>query len=444
MEPVVRIGVVLADDWRNRVGFEVPDGAYSIADGDAPVPFRLPPRRPITASANSGRLSLDCDGNSWGGLSVVRLVPPANSPVMPGTGILVHGIAAGRGFHWRTATDQTLTGTLEFRAREGRVILVNELALEDYLTGVITAEMSGACPIEYLKAQAVTARSWVFSQFRRPHLCEPFTWCNDDCCQRYQGTGNWTDTAIAAIAATRGEVLVTSRGRICRACYSKNSGGISEDAKSVWGRHIPTLRAHFDGPPTAPERRFFPVTEDNARAYMTGDWLSETRLYAGPAAVAPEAAGRYLARVDDGNSRFRWKVDATQDDLRDSLLAFGLDDLGTVIDIEPLKRGQSGRLEEIALAYLSKTGERRRRRIGPEYNIRKALSPGFLFSSAFVVDLVRDARGVIRKATFHGAGWGHGVGLCQLGGLGRALAGQRYDQILRAYFDDVRLTRMYA
>src|SRR4029079_18949445 len=127
-----------------------------------------------------------------------------------------------------------LSGVLEFRAHGSNVILINELPLEEYLLGVITAEMSGNCPIEYLKAQSVVSRSWLLASSRRAHTGEPFTWCNDDCCQRYPGTGGWTPKAVDALASTRGQVLVSASGQICWACCSKNSGGITEDPETVW------------------------------------------------------------------------------------------------------------------------------------------------------------------------------------------------------------------
>lgn len=123
--------------------------------------------------------------------------------------------------------------------------------------------------------------------------------------------------------------------------------------------------------------------------------------------------------------------------------ASAISDLDVVQNIEPGRRGKSGRLEEIVVTYRSKSGGLSRKRIGPEYRIRKALHSSFLYSSAIVIDLIKDYRGTIKSATFRGAGWGHGVGLCQTGGLRRAMVGQGYEQILSAYYDQVTLGQVY-
>jgi SpoIID/LytB domain protein len=375
----------------------------------------------------------------------LRLTPPvAVAPQQTNSGVLVRGVVAGRGFHWGKTIDQRLCGVLEFRVEGLNVILINELPLEEYLAGVITAEMSGNCPSEYLKAHSVISRSWLVASSRSSHPAEPFTWCNDDCCQRYQGIGDWTQHVAAALAATRGQVMMTSEGQICRASYSKNSGGITEDPESVWGRPTPGLRARYDGPDGTPETRFFPVSGNNVREYMAGSWLNTARLYASPNVVSPDQLARFLGRVDDSFSGFRWRVDVTQEELRRSVAEAGeFPDLDIVLDIEPGRCGKSGRLEEIVVTYQSKNGRQFRKRIGPEYRIRKALRSGFLPSAAIVIDLTKNYRGHIKTATFRGAGWGHGVGLCQIGGLGRALLGQSYAQILTAYYDQIRLKQLY-
>jgi stage II sporulation protein D len=340
--------------------------------------------------------------------------------------------------------DQTLSGVLEFRVHGSNVILINELPLEEYLLGVITAEMSGECPIEYMKAQSVVSRSWLLASSRRVHTGEPFTWCNDDCCQRYQGTGGWTATAADALAGTRGQVLVTASGQICWACFSKNSGGITEDPETIWRKRVPGLCARYDGPPVESETRFFSISEDNVREYISGAWLETTHLYASPNVVSLDQLRRCLGRVDDGISGFRWRVDVTQEELRTSITGLGeISDLDTVQDIEPGRRGRSGRLEEIVLTYGTKNGSRTKRRIGPEYKIRKALRTNFLYSSAIVIDLTRNHKGIVTTATFSGAGWGHGAGLCQIGSLGRAQFGQSFEQILAAYYDQVKLLQIY-
>ena len=442
-EPVVRIGVVLARDGKSQIDAETLQDGYAIAVSLDEAPQAAIASGPINIQASEGRLRVVAKTFARSGLRSLRVVPPfVGASGRPDCAVLVRGVVVGRGFHWCTTIDQRLSGVLEFRANGPNLILINELPLEEYLAGVITAEMSGYCPGEYMKAHAVISRSWLLASSRSNHPGEPFTWCNADCCQRYQGNSGWTRPAIDALAATRGQVLITATGKICRTSFGKNSGGITEDPQSAWGAASPGLRARFDGPADAPEARFFPVDAAHMRDYICGTWLATTRLYASPAVVSPDQLTRFLNRLDSGVSSFRWRVDLGQEDLRTSI-ASAISDLDVVQDIEPGRRGKSGRLEEIFVAYRSKSGGRSRKRIGPEYRIRKALRSGFLYSSAIVIDLTKDYRGTIKTATFRGAGWGHGVGLCQTGGLGRAMVGQGYEQILAAYYDQVTLGQVY-
>jgi peptidoglycan hydrolase-like amidase len=444
-EPVVRIGVVLARDGKSRVDAETLQDGYAIAVSPDEASQAAIGSGPISIQASDGRLRVVAKAFARSGFRSLRMVPPVvGASRCPNAAVLVRGVVAGRGFHWCTKIDQRLGGVLEFRADNSNLILINELPLEEYLTGVITAEMSGYCPGEYMKAHAVISRSWLLASSRSNHPGEPFTWCNDDCCQRYQGNSGWTRPAIDALAATRGQVLVTATGKICRTSFCKNSGGITEDPQSAWRAASPGLRARFDGPADAPEARFFPLDAADMRDYICGKWLATTRLYASPAVVSPDQLTRFLNRLDCGVSSFRWRVDLGQEGLRNSIAeASAISDLDVVQNIEPGRRGKSGRLEEIVVTYRSKSGGLSRKRIGPEYRIRKALHSSFLYSSAIVIDATKDYRGTIKTATFRGAGWGHGVGLCQTGGLGRAMVGQGYEQILSAYYDQVTLRQVY-
>ena len=319
-EPVVRVGVVLPGDGKSRIDFELPDESYAVSAGPGEPSQPLPASRQMSVEASGGRLMLQGQSFARSGFDTLRLTPAA--PIArkrPGRGVVIRGVIAGRRFHWRQAMTQTLSDTLEFRAQGPHVVLINELPLEDYIVGVVTAEMSGACPLEYMKAQSVVARSWLLAAVPPAHPGQPFAVCNDDCCQRYQGTDGWTSAAEDAVVNSRGQVLVTASGDICRTCYSKNSGGITEDAETIWRKRLPGLRAQFDGPPIASETRFFPISESNVRNYIGGEWLETTHSYAGPNVISADAVSRYLGRVDDGASGFRWRVDVTQEELRSSV-----------------------------------------------------------------------------------------------------------------------------
>jgi len=444
-EPVVGIGVVLSEDRKAVIGMRIPSMGYAVVtDSGKEWPLEAGEHE-IHAVGGQVTLIDKATGVAHGPSAIISILPPAGyKPTKAGDGILVRAIIAGRGFHWQKEHNQTLSHTLEWRANAGNLLLVNRIALEAYLTGVITGEMSGECPIEFMKAQAVAARSWLLGQPRPPHPGQPFVWCNDDCCQRYHGTGGWSERAVQAIRECRGQVLITPSDKYCDARYSKSTGGISEDATSVWGEVIEGLDAVVDAPAGSHIHRFFPITEDNLVEYITGDWVKETDAFASPN-VAPESTlKRYLGRVDEVGEYFRWEKTLTQESLQESLRArAGLTDLGQVLDLIPGKRGRSGRLETLRVDYLDTIGAPKSVVINREYYIRAALSKTFLYSSAILIDVQKDATGVLKKAHLRGAGWGHGAGLCQIGGLGRALKGQAFPEILKHYYQGVRLEQIY-
>jgi SpoIID/LytB domain protein len=448
-EPIVRIGVILEEDGASFVDVELPGDGYAVdIPGQAPLKLSGDSTSGLRiAVVDGGRLQVR---TSSGRVLVsdaltVRLVPPATTaPLKAGDGTLVRGVIAGRGFHWAKHIDQTITHTLEFIPVGTSVVMVNEIPLETYLIGVITGEMSNECPVEYMKAQAVAARSWLLGQPVPPHADRPFLWCNDDCCQRYQGTGGWNELAIRAIDECRGEVLITRSGHYCDARYSKSTGGISEDSESVWGVAIEGLTAVIDAPGGSPIERFFPVTEANLDEYLDGEWLRTTDAFASPNVVPEATITRYLGRVDEVGEYFRWNLELTQASLVESLTKRGgLSDVAEVLELKALARGRSGRISQLEVRYRDHSGAEKTHLIRREYYVRAGLSMKFLFSAAFRITAHRDGAGRLEKVSLRGAGWGHGAGLCQIGGLGRAIKGQDYATILLHYYRDVRLERIY-
>src|SRR5688572_28992314 len=204
-EPTVRIGVVLAEDQLSAIEIH-PDAATKVSaklDGDAlAVQMNDQPPQRMT---------------SW------SFAPQKPATPAQGDGALVKGVVAGRGFHWQKKVDQTLAGKLELLPSPRGLILVNELPLEWYLAGVITSEMSSKCPIEFLRAQCITARSWLLAFTEPKHRGQPFDRCNDDDCQRYQGTGDLSKVAVDAVESTRGMCLV-AEDKVVDANYSKSCG----------------------------------------------------------------------------------------------------------------------------------------------------------------------------------------------------------------------------
>jgi len=372
-------------------------------------------------------------------------IEPAATPEKIGV-LHVEDIVAGRGFHWQKRQPQELAGSCEILSAGDALVLVNELPLEEYLAGVITAEMNAACPIALLKAQCVVARSWLLAMSEAKHADDPFDRCNDDCCQRYQGCGDLGDAAQRAVVETRGETLLTDAGAVLDANYAKSCGGISEEPQAVWGLDKPGLTAIVDAPPDAPEHQFFPLTEDNLRDYLAGDWVTKAQAYCSLNAVSLEDIGRYLGRVDETDDYFRWRVTQSAADLLATIKHHvpAAARLATLRDIRVVKRGVSGRAARVNVIGADAQGATLEVALDSEYRIRQALHPRFLYSSAILVAAEHDADGNLKEVTLHGAGWGHGVGLCQIGALGMALAGHDYRAICRHYYPTSTLKAVYA
>ncbi len=449
-EPRVGIGVVLERDRKRAISLRIPQEDYRLRAGEDTASTPLAPGD-YTIRRMDSHFTVEAEGACEPikidkAAPVTIVAPERVRAARSGDGVLVRDLVAGRGFHWAKTIDQTLTGDLEFHAPAGSesVVVVDRLPIEEYLTGVITGEMSGECPIEFMKAQAIAARSWLLGQPRSPHPGQPFHWCNDDCCQRYQGTGGWSERAVQAIAECRGQVLVTAARRYCDARYSKSTGGISEDATLVWNENIDGLVSRIDAPKGSAAERFFPVTDENIEEYLVGDWLKDCDCYASPSVVPEDSITRYLGRVDEAGTYFRWTVTRTQDELCESLHdRANIGDLLEVRDLRTGRRGKSGRVCELFVDYLATNGSKKTATLKSEYDIRAGLSTKFLYSSCIVIRAKRNDAGKLLSVDLVGGGWGHGAGLCQIGGLGRALSGQAAEEILMAYYTDVTLERIY-
>jgi peptidoglycan hydrolase-like amidase len=314
--------------------------------------------------------------------------------------------------------------------------------------------MSGECPIDFLKAQCVVARSWTLANTERKHADLGIDYCNDDCCQRYQGLDGVTEAARRAVAETAGEVLIAPGGelRVVDANYSKSCGGIAEDPRYVWPDiPKPGLSPLVDAPASSPIRAMYPLGESKVREFLTGGWLERCDAYCSDRAVPPDAIGRYLGRVDTPEGFFRWKVTLRREQL-ETLLERKLFQRLEVPEAERpsrldrvrvTRRGVSGRATEVVLDYMDRDGRARSFTLSDQYWIRHALHESFLYSSAFLVEETR-AGGVLEEVTLVGAGWGHGAGFCQIGGLGMALQNIGYRNILAHYFPTSTLCKVYA
>ncbi|MBD5352674.1 MAG: DUF4922 domain-containing protein [Bacteroides sp.] len=356
----------------------------------------------------------------------------------------VSGVRIGDGFHWQR--DETFRYGGKMMKYRGR--LVNRIGLEEYLKSVISSEMSATSSMELLKAHAVISRSWVLAQMRasRARACagvpikeadgadflqwfdrddhEGFDVCSDDHCQRYQGLTRQTSPAVAeAVEATRGLVLLTSDGQIADARFSKCCGGAFELFENCWEpHHHPYLEAGPDAPAAAPLPDL--TREDNARRW----------ILTSPEAYCNCEDSEVLAQVLNDFDRettpdfYRWEVNYGVDELSELVHRRSGIDFGRIEALEPVRRGPSGRIYQLKII-----GSRRSMTIGKELIIRRWLSESHLCSSAFVVDRRGDS------FRLRGAGWGHGVGLCQIGAAMMAAKGFDFRAILNHYFPNTIL-----
>ncbi len=359
----------------------------------------------------------------------------------------IFGVTIGDRFHWERKEDLSYRGDLILKIREdGTICAINEISLEDYLKSVISSEMSAEAPLEFLKAHAILSRSWLLAGLNRcngkktPEEIvqkegevirwydredhEFFDVCSDDHCQRYQGiTKIISDNAEEAIRETSGSVM-THRDDICDARYSKACGGITENFETAWGdQAVPYLRSISDA-----SSFHHPIgTEEEASAWC----LSK------PDAYCNTADAKILENILPGVDRetknfFRWKVEYSREELEEILREKKDLDFGTLMEIVPLKRGPSGRIIRLKII-----GTKRSIIVGKELEIRRWLSKTHLYSSAFTVRFESD------RIIFHGAGWGHGVGLCQIGAAVMATQGFSAEEILKHYFTGVEIKKIY-
>lgn len=440
-QPMVRVGIVLDCDESQSIDMGIPDAGFQLGESEAD---HQPVCGSIRFSRRSGKVLARIGDAAEQPADVWRLTGPQQGELHRGDGVLVRGVVAGRGFHWQTRIDQRLCGSLEVRCGAKGLILINTLPIESYLAGVITAEMSSQCPAEFLKAQCVAARSWMLAATDPTHDKDPFDRCNDDCCQRYQGTLDLSDAAISAVRDTHGLVLLAGGG-VVDANYSKSCGGVSELPEHVWGKAKAGVTMAVDAPPGSHAHRFAPVAEADLEEFLTGSWLTDTDIYCSPNVVPPAEFRKYLGPVDVGGSYFRWTQEYKRQEL-ESLLARVAPEgkqLSRLVDLHVLERGVSGRVSRLEVLFETATGRRDSFVLPSEYAIRKALHASCLYSSAFIIRTDRDSSGAITSVTLHGAGWGHGAGLCQIGALGMALKGRACPEILSLYFPEARLQNVY-
>lgn len=370
-------------------------------------------------------------------------------------------VTIGVNFHWERKETQTFLGTLRFVVESDKIVAINELPVEKYLESVISSEMSATSSLELLKAHAVISRSWLLAQMKkRREVAESgnnffsftkkedtlirwydredhtlFDVCADDHCQRYQGITKETSPHVAeAIRQTKGLILMDGE-EICDARFSKCCGGITEEFQYCWEDTPKTYLAAV---------RDIALGVEHTLPNLTNEEEAEKWIRFNPPAFCNTQDKKILSEVLNDYDQetvnfYRWKETLSQEKLQ-QLIADKLKmDLGAILDMKAVERGKSGRISKLQIIGTEKTFT-----IGKELEIRRTLSDSHLLSSAFVVDKYdKDEQGVPQRFELIGAGWGHGVGLCQIGAAVMGEQGYHYDAILLHYYQGAEIKKLY-
>ena len=372
----------------------------------------------------------------------------------------LYDVTIGLNYHWERQETQVFSGTLKLVVDEEKIVAINILPVEEYLTSVISSEMNANSSMELLKAHAVVSRSWLFAQIEKRKALsgkdegffsftktkeEYIRWydredhtifdvCADDHCQRYQGITKATNATVAeAVKATRGRLLMYDK-KICDARYSKCCGGATEEFENCWeNTHYPYLSSIRD----TDKEENLPLPD------LTKEEEAERWIRKAPKSFCDTHDKKILSQIlnnydQETTDFYRWKVRYTQTELAELIRTNTKSDYGDIIDLIPVQRGPSGRICKLKIVGTLKTFT-----IGKEMEIRRVLSNSHLFSSAFVVDKGEVKEGIPQNFILSGAGWGHGVGLCQIGAAVMGEKGYSYEEILLHYYKGAEIRKFY-
>lgn len=409
-----------------------------------------------TAKVEDDFIVLECDKQTVKVSNEIIFVPSD----FKSESFLIREVVIGVKFHWEQKENQRFAGNLKLIKEGDKITAINVLPVESYLTSVISSEMSAKSSLELLKAHSIISRSWLLAQIEKANQMDTekvkfqstfstedelikwydkvdhteFDVCADDHCQRYQGvTKAYTDKVKQAIEDTKGIVL-TYDDKICDTRYSKSCGGISEAFENVWEpvKH-PYLSNIVD----------YKFSPENMQTDFSEEKNADKWIRSNPPAFCNTQDQKVLSQVlldyDQKTVDFyRWKVEYSQSEISKLIMEKSGIDFGDIIDLIPVERGYSARLIKLKIV-----GSKKTLTVGKELEIRRILSTSHLYSSAFVVDKFDIVNGIPGKFVLTGAGWGHGVGLCQIGAAVMGELGYSFDEILLHYFKGSKLKKIY-
>lgn len=366
------------------------------------------------------------DGTIWlTNLNTLAQFNFQNGLRLVGNPITLEKQNAGQGFHFQSTNVRQYDGIIELKINnQGKLTVINELPIEKYLRGVVPAEMPPAYPLEALKAQAIAARTVLLKKMGIAHQFQDFDVCDEVHCQAYNGLSAETESTNRAVAETRGLIL-KYYDELCNTVFSAVCGGHTENSTKVWnGEEVPYLTGVVDQ-----ELKNF----TSLQSYFESESFVHKWIESAPKSFCNQVDAAIPVLANGSAKYFRWQVLYQPHELASIIKEKTKQDVGQIKSIEPIKRGVSGRLAEIQIV-----GTRQKIRIEGELKIRQALAPTALYSACFIVDKTSDGKFLIK-----GAGFGHGVGMCQYGAAGMALQGKKAEEILLHYYPGTRLDQFY-
>ncbi len=438
-EPRISVGIILPEDQYTSINLSLPAESDYQMESAGRI-FRPASKAECFFKLEKNKINVRFGAEQFTTESEIKIYPIIEPKTLHASaGLRLKNVISGRSFHWKKYIDVTLPGMVVIKKYEHCLIVINDLPIEQYFMCVATSEMGAACPPALIESQTITARSWMLANIEQKHRHLGMDVCNDDCCQRYQGSNYLTRHAVDGALNTYGRVLIYG-GQICDARYSKSCGGMMESFDTIWdGDPLPYMQVKPDSDKAPSEFKMPLSDEQNFR-----DWVdSVPDTFCSSKTIPENELKKYLGGVDEEGQYFRWEIEITSDGLIKNLRNFLSVEAKSILELQALNRGGSGRLNRVRIRFIDARDQEKDLLLTSEFQIRQVLHRQFLYSSAFYIE-TKPGNGTPQgQFILKGAGWGHGAGLCQIGALGMALKGYSAEQIVAHYYPGSELKKIY-